>query len=149
MTTPEFVTCYIEGTTYPRATCHQHHLNPRHAGGSDAEANLVWLSANAHQMVHRASQMIKAGKAGEAVDLANSAYSTPSQRSRFFDVVKEEVTASTLAKEAGRGNDFIIIEVPIPRAEYVRLKEKLRHVKINGKRLPIKEYVARLVLSTL
>lgn len=145
----EFVTCYIEGKAYPRATCHQHHKNPRHAGGSDSPDNLVWLCANAHQLVHRAAQMIKAKKSGHANDLAMSAYPLPSIRQRFLEIVSAEVLSSEVAEDAGKGRAFIVVEVPIPKEDYVRLKLKVSDQRAGGKKVSISDYVARLVLAHL
>lgn len=143
----DFVTCYIEGKTYPRATCHQHHKNPQHAGGSDAPDNLIWLCANAHQLVHRASQMIKARKPGFASDLAMSAYPLPAVRQRFLEIVNTEVSSSKDAEETGKGKSAITIEVPIPKQDYARLKMKVSDSRSGGKKLSISDYVARLVLA--
>lgn len=143
----DFVSCYIEGKSYPRATCHLHHKNPQHAGGSDAPENLIWLCANAHQLVHRAAQMIKANKTGYAADLASSAYPLPAVRQRFLEIVNTEVLSSKEAEETGKGKASITIEVPIPRKDYVALKLKVSDTRIQGKKVSISDYVARLVLA--
>lgn len=145
----QIVICYIEGKYYPRATCHVHHKRPRHAGGGDENDNLVWLCANAHQLVHRVSQLMQAGKVGPASDLVHSSYSSPAQRSRLMEVVQEEMSSSQAAKEYGSGKDHVMVEVPIPKAEYHKLKTMVHDYKVNGKRLSISEYVSRVVLSHL
>ena len=150
MTDPnQIVSCYIEGKQYPRATCHIHHRKPRHAGGADDADNLVWLCADAHQIVHRIAQLMKAGKSGIAMDLASSSYPTPSQRARLMEVVREEITSSQEAKETGAGKDVIIVEVPIPRTEYMRLKTMVHDYRSNGKKLSIADYASRVLLSHL
>lgn len=143
----EFVSCYIEGKSYPRATCHIHHKNPQHAGGSDSPENLIWLCANAHQLVHRAAQMIKARKAGHAADLASSAYSLPAVRQRFLEIVNTEVSSSIEAETTGKGKSFITIEVPIPKEDYAKLKLRISDSRVQGKKVSISDYVARLVLA--
>lgn len=150
MTDPtDLVVCYIEGKQYPRATCHVHHKNPRHAGGSDVSGNLIWLSANAHQLVHRAAQMIKADRKSQAADLAMVAYPSPAQRQRFLEIVNTEVQASAFAKEAGIGRAETIVEVPIPRADYAKLKRLVAAYKAGGKKISISDYVVRVVLAHL
>lgn len=150
MTDPtELVVCYIEGRTYPRATCHIHHKNPQHAGGSDAAGNLIYLSANAHQLVHRAAQMIKAGRKSQAADLAMISYPSPAQRQRFMEIVNTEVQSSAAAKEAGVGRAEIVVEVPIPREDYAKLKRMVADYKAGGKKISITDYVARVVLAHL
>ena len=143
----DFVTCYIEGKSYPRATCHVHHKNPQHAGGSDSPENLIWLCANAHQLVHRAAQMIKARKLGHAADLASSAYPLPAVRQRFLEIVNVEVSSSKEAEESGKGKTSILIEVPIPKADYAVLKLRVADYRHQGKKISISDYVARLVLA--
>ena len=143
----ELVICYIEGRTYPRATCHLHHKKPQHAGGGDSAENLVWLSANAHQLVHRAAQLIKANKKGHALDLASTAYPFPAPRQRFLEVVDVEVQSSLAAREAGTGSASVVVEVPIPRADYAKLKLLVADYNVRGKKISISDYVARLVLS--
>lgn len=145
----EFVTCYIEGKQYPKDTCHLHHKNPRHAGGSDSSENLVFLCANAHVLVHRAATMIKAGKPGLAQDLASSAYPLPAPRQRFTEIVNTEVMSSSKAAEEGTGRSHVTIEVPIPKDEYALLKLKVSEQRVNGKKVSIHDYVARLVLNHL
>lgn len=146
--TLDFVLCYIEGKRYPRAACHQHHLDPRYTGGSDAPENLVWLSANAHSLVHRAAQFIKSGKQGYAQDLGTKAYPhSPAMRQRFFAVVRSEVEAAQIAKSAGEGRDEIVMEIPIPAEHYTRLKLLVADRKVDGKALSLKEYVQRLILN--
>jgi len=146
----ELVVCYIEGKTYPRATCHIHHKNPQHAGGSDAASNLIWLSANAHQLVHRAAQMIKAGRRSQAADLAMISYPSPAQRQRFMEIVNTEVRSSLEAQEVGAGRAEITVEVPIPREEYAKLKLLVSEYRLgNKKRISISDYVARVVLAHL
>lgn len=150
MTDPtQTVVCYIEGKPYPRATCHVHHKKPQHAGGDDSEGNLVWLCANAHQVVHRIAQLMKAGKTGPASDLVHSSYSLPAQRSRLMEVVQEEISASVSAKEKGTGKSTVVVEVEIPKNEYLILKSKVHDYKVNGKRLSISDYLTRVVLSHL
>lgn len=150
MTSPsDLVPCYVEGKNYPRAGCHVHHKNPRHAGGSDAASNLIWLCATCHQLVHRAAQMLKANRKGTAADLAMVSFASPASRQRFLEIVNTEVEASIAAKEAGTGSDEIIVEVPIPRADYVRLKLLVADYKAGGKKVSISDFVARLVLSHL
>ena len=147
----EFVSCYIEGTKYPRATCHRHHLTPQHAGGSDDPSNLVWLSANSHQLVHRAAQMVKSRRLGSAQDLAMAAYNSPAQRKRFLSVVQSEVKASTeVAQGLREGKKETVVEVPIPRDAYMRLKLKVADQNAGrkqGTRVSIASYVSRLVQS--
>jgi len=147
VSSPDFVVCYIEGKQYPRAACHRHHLDPRHAGGSDDSENLAWLSATAHQLVHRAAQMIKAKKHGHAQDLAMSAYPSPAMRQRFMAVVQSEVEHSVEAKEQGKGKSTIIVEVPFPRDEYARLKLLVADRRAGGKKMSIHDYIARLVMN--
>jgi hypothetical protein len=143
----EFVLCYIEGKRYPKASCHVHHLRPRHAGGGDQRENLVYLSANAHQMVHRAAQMLKAGKVGHANDLAMAAYPSPAQRQRFMEVVQTEVSESKAAVESNTGSASIVVEVPIPRNEYAKLKMLVTEKSVKGRKISISDYVKNLVLA--
>lgn len=143
----EFVVCYIEGRRYPKASCHVHHLKPRHAGGGDQSENLVYLSANAHQMVHRAAQMIKAGKVGHANDLAMAAYPSPAPRHRFMEVVQTEIVESKAASESNTGRDHVVVEVSIPRADYAKLKLLVSEKSVKGRKVSISDYVKNLVLS--
>lgn len=141
--------CYIEGKSYPRATCHVHHKNPRHAGGTDAPDNLIWLCANAHQLVHRVAQLIKANRKGQALDVAMSAYPAPAQRQRFMAIVGTEVLASSIAEDTGQGTSDVIIEVPIPKAEYAKLKMLVADYRTGGKKVSIAGYVSSIVLAHL
>lgn len=143
----DFVLCYIEGKTYPRAACHRHHLDPRYTGGSDSPENLVWLSANAHSLVHRAAQLVKTGRSGHAQDLAMKAYPAPAIRHRFMSVVKSEVEAFHVAKETGTGKSEITMEIPIPVNHYAKLKLLVSEKRIDGKKVTIQEYVQRLILD--
>lgn len=143
----DFVLCYIEGKRYPRAACHRHHLDPRYTGGSDSPDNLVWLSANAHSLVHRAAQLIRTGRPGHAQDLAMKAYPSPAMRHRFMNVVKSEVEAAHAAKEAGTGKREITMEIPIQAEDYSKLKLLVADKRIDGKRVTIQEYVLRLILN--
>lgn len=148
MTSPsDLVPCFIEKKDYPRAGCHVHHRNPRHAGGSDAATNLVWLCATCHQLVHRGAQMVKANRKGDMADLAMLTFPAPAPRQRFLEVVQQEVEASAHAKEAGIGRKDVVVEVPIPREDYERLKRLVSDYKANGKKLSISNFVARLVLA--
>jgi len=143
----DLVSCYIEGRGYPRAACHIHHKNPRHAGGSDAESNLVFLCATCHQLVHRAAQMVKANRRGEALDLASITFVSPAARQRFLAVVNTEVEESALAAEKGIGKDEIIVEMPIPRKEYAQLKLLVSDYRAGGKKLSISAFCAHVVLA--
>lgn len=143
----DFVICYIEGKRYPRAACHRHHLDPRYTGGSDSPENLVWLCANAHSLVHRASQFVKSGKQGYAQDLSMKAYPSPAMRHRFMAVVRSEVEAAQIAKTEGRGKSEIVMEIPIPVDDYAKLKLLVSDRRIDGKQIPLKEYVQRLILD--
>ena len=141
------VHCYIELKRYPRAACHRHHVAPQYTGGGDESANLVWLSANAHALVHRAAQLLKTGKEGHAKDLARQAYRTPAARKRFWDVVLEEVRADHSSTDSGEHRDVITLEVPMPYDEYQRLKLMVSDIRVNGKKMPVQEYVKRLLMS--
>lgn len=132
---------------YPRAGCHRHHLDPRYTGGSDADENLVWLSATAHSMVHRASQFIKSGKRGRAQDLAMKAYPAPAMRQRFLSVVTSEVEAAQRAERTGARKKEIVMEIPMPRQNYEDLKRLVADLRVDGKRVTIQDYVQRLILS--
>lgn len=140
------VSCFVEGKVYPRAGCHVHHRNPRHAGGTDSSSNLVWLCATCHQLVHRASQMIKAGRSGSAADLADTTFPSPKQRQRFLEIVREEISASLEAEENGRGSATILMEIPIPREEYNKLKELIR-ARQGKKKVSIATYCAGVLLT--
>lgn len=143
------VRCYIEGKIYPRAACHRHHIAPQHAGGSDHQENLAWLSATAHSLVHRAAQLVKTGRRGQADDLAMRAYQSPAMRHRFWGVVNQEVAASHKAAESGDSRDEITMEIPMPSGEYAKLKQYVSDLRVDGKRVPIQDYVRRLVLSSI
>jgi len=89
--------------------------------------------------------MIKANRKGEALDLASSAYSLPIQRKRFLDVVQEEVRSSIQAKEEGTMRKEVVVEVPIPRESYNRLKLLIYDRNAGRKKISISDYVSRVV----
>jgi hypothetical protein len=91
--------------------------------------------------------MIKAGRKSHAADLAMISYASPAQRQRFMEIVNTEVQSSLVAKEAGTGRAEIVVEVPIPRDEYAKLKRLVAETKSGGKKISISDYVARLVLA--
>jgi len=62
-------------------------------------------------------------------------------------VVKSEVEAAHLAKEAGTGKKEIVMEIPIPANDYAKLKLLVGEKRIDGHSVPLKEYVQRLILD--
>lgn len=44
--------CAVTGMALEIGAMEVHHINPRAAGGTDAYANLVWLSTPVHQLIH-------------------------------------------------------------------------------------------------
>lgn len=144
----DFVTCYVEGKVYPRDSCHVHHRRPRHAGGGDEKENLVYLSANAHQLVHRVAQLCKSGQKGRADDLTMAAYPAPALRARFMEIVQEELRSSMMAELTGDVRDHVTVEVPVPREVYNRLKLKVQDVKTkSGAKMSIMDYVQKLIIA--
>lgn len=80
-----------------------------------------------------------------------AAYNSPAQRKRFLSVVQSEVKASTeVAQGLREGKKETVVEVPIPRDAYMRLKLKVADQNAGrkqGTRVSIASYVSRLVQS--
>jgi len=95
--------------------------------------------------------MIKAHRVGSAQDLAMAAYNSPAQRKRFLSVVQSEVQASTEVVQGVReGKKEVVVEVPVPRESYLRLKLKVADQNAgrkSGNKVSIASYVSRLVQS--
>lgn len=93
--------------------------------------------------------MIKASRRGQASDLITTTFPTPLPRQRFLEIVNAEVNSSAIAEETGVGKNEIVVEVPIPKAAYAKLKLLVNDYKAGGKKVSISDFVARLVLAHL
>lgn len=75
------------------------------------------------------------------------AYPSPAMRHRFMNLVKSEVEAAHVAKEAGTGKSEVTMEIPVPANHYARLKLLVSEKRIDGRKVTIQEYVQRLILD--
>lgn len=139
------VTCWIHQTKIPRAAAHEHHEAPRAAGGSDDVENLVWLCATCHQVAHRATQLLAAGKSGAASDLAYAQYAVPADRHRFASVVKEMVKAHEDAALTGIGKPEAEVMIYLDHELYGYLKALASDHRSGNRKVGVGKYIAAVL----
>lgn len=145
------VVCYVHGTPFPRASCHEHHEMPQAAGGSDDPANLTFVCANCHNMIHRIADLLRANRKGFGADIALQ-YSPNdlSMRDRLLRLA-EYAAASMQSVDDGEtpGATDQVIQVVLPRAIYERFKILVGDHRANGRKVSIQSYMQNMVLKEL
>ena len=88
------IVCFVCAVQEPLATAHDHHRTPRAFGGTDDEANRVWLCASCHTRLHRVQEFIVQGQTASAYELCQSVFPIkPKSREELWTLANEAAAA--------------------------------------------------------
>lgn len=143
------VLCYVHGTPFPKAACHEHHEMPRAAGGGDQEDNLTFVCATCHNLIHRCAEAILGGRMGVAQDLAlQYSPNVIPMRERLLrlagyaaDMLRDS------ADDPMAGPDDVILSIQVPREIAQRLKLVIADRRANGRRVSQQAFLLALIVQ--
>ncbi len=88
------ISCSVCATVEPLATAHDHHRTPRAFGGTDDEANRVWLCASCHTRLHRVQEFLVQGKTSSAYELCQYIFPTKAKSREELWTLAQEAAAA-------------------------------------------------------
>ena len=94
------IQCFVCTQNEPLPTAEDHHRVPRAFGGTDDQANRVWLCPSCHARLHRIQGLLLQGQAASAYALTASIFPTNGKaREQLWVLANEAATAERTAKE--------------------------------------------------
>jgi hypothetical protein len=126
--------CWACQRPLPSTLIHDHHKQPRAAGGGDEQTNREIICPNCHQCVHQASRLHVRGKTSQAKDMVHVyVQGDRPAAGRIWELVQEECQAWT-SGDPGVLSDKQKVTLDIERGVYQALKGIGRHIKGPNKR---------------
>jgi hypothetical protein len=94
------IDCWVCACPEPLATAEDHHRSPRAFGGTDQEANRVWLCPSCHARLHRVQGLLMQGKVASGIQLSREIFPTNgTARGNLWTLANEAAQAEREAKE--------------------------------------------------
>jgi hypothetical protein len=130
------VECYIcQNGEFAVELSDEHHVVPTSCGGTDDPSNKKRLHDGCHQNIHRLAAKMRAGKNGEATDLAMQIWQSAPAQKRALELV--QIIARSQLATPERAPETVHVEVELSARQYAALRalaeERRRPQKVFGK----------------